>query len=226
LAGGEVDDAAAAAGAVALGRHAQHLVGLGVAAAVGVIAGGVDGGGDRAAGAQRAAQALGPPRCGVGARRQAGDALEQAVQVMAAEAGALGQFVQAGRLFEGVEPAAQLGDQRRLAFGQRRQVGVAALAGAEAGAFGLGAAGVEGDVVRPRRARGAGRPAIDAGAAHRVEERAVGSRVAGQHGGPARIVASGCCPLLFVVVHMLALICIRCLQCRPRAPAKRSVACF
>src|SRR5256885_16539870 len=75
--------------------------------------------------------------------------------------------------------------RRRAAHGESRLVRPAALARPEPGAFRLLAARVEADILAPREPRGARGTAIDAGAAHRVAEHAVRSRVSALHGRPA-----------------------------------------
>ena len=57
------------------------------------------------------------------------------------------------RLLGAFDEAAQLGDHRRLLLGERRLVGLAALAGAEAAALGVGRGRVERHVLGPRGAR-------------------------------------------------------------------------
>src|SRR5512133_2225168 len=64
---------------------------------------------------------------------------------------------------------------------------MAALAGTEAGRFGRVRRGMEGDVLAQRRARRAGRQAVDPGRLDREPEAAVIGPVAPLDGGPARI---------------------------------------
>jgi hypothetical protein len=95
------------------------------------------------------------------------------------------QGVQIGQLVGGLDQAAGRGHPGRLALGQRRLGGPAALAGPEARALGVGARGVKGHVLAPGLAGGAGRPAVHPGGAHGVIEPAVGSGIAHQYRRPA-----------------------------------------
>jgi len=133
------------------------------------------------------AQTAGPVGRGVVAGREAGDGLEDAVQVMAAQAGPRGQFGQAGRRLGAFDEAAQFGDAGGVLFGEGRLVWPAAPARAKAGGKGVGGAGVKGHVFRARVAGAAGRAAEHAGAAHRVDEVPVGGRGAGEDLRPARV---------------------------------------
>src|SRR5574343_491705 len=92
------------------------------------------------------------------------------MQVVLAEPGVIGQRLQAGRRFRLVDQATELGDQRRLALGERSPVGLATLAWPKTGPLGFGSRGMEGHMLRPRRACAAGRPAIDARRRYRVEK--------------------------------------------------------
>ena len=70
---------------------------------------------------------------------------------------------------------------------ERRLGRLAALAGPEAGPLRVGGRQMEPHVLGLRQARRAGRPAVDAGGPHRVEERAVGIAIARDDGRPAGI---------------------------------------
>src|SRR5205085_11421950 len=88
---------------------------------------------------------------------------------------------------QGTGPA----DRRDMPLGHRAFPRPAALARPESGRLGRIGGRVERDVFAARLARGAARPAIDAGSAHRIEKASVLRRVMRDHGGPA----------LFVVQH-------------------------
>ena len=78
-----------------------------------------------------------------------------------------------GLLFRALDDAARPGNRFRVLRLQRGALGLAALTGPEAGRLGISRAGMEGDVARVGEARGARRPAIDAGCLHGVVETSV-----------------------------------------------------
>ena len=115
LADGKTDLGSRAAGAVSARCHPQKLRGLGVEAAIRVIAGRVDCLGDAGAVRQFAAQALRPLGADVGVRRQAGDGICDLRKVITAvlggaepEIAVLGrspagpEFVERGEMIGGV----------------------------------------------------------------------------------------------------------------------------
>ena len=112
---------------------------------------------------------------------------EDAMEVIEAEAGLRSQGLQRWRRVGRLDAAAGGGDDGRMPRTGFGGIVLGALAGAVAGRLGLGGRGEELDVLRPRQPRGAARAAVDAGGAHRIDELAVGSRVARQYLGPARI---------------------------------------
>ncbi len=94
---GEADGFTGAAGAKALGSHAEGLGGFFVEAAVGVEAGFVDGLGDGGALGQSPAHCGVAMSGGVGLGREAGVLLEEAVEMEPAQTGGPGQGVEGGR---------------------------------------------------------------------------------------------------------------------------------
>ena len=123
--------------------------------------------------------------------------------MMAAQGARCGQAAQVGRRLGGVDQAARVRHNGRMALGQRRLFRLAPQAGAKAGLLGINAAVVKAHVGaqgRPRAARG---PAIHAGAAHRVIKQAVGLRVALLHRVPALGVGAVTAAMLHCCVHAL-----------------------
>ena len=115
----------------------------GIEAAVGVEARIIDRLGHGPALAETVANAAAAMGRGIGLGRDAGRRLEQAVEVIGAQADRLGQRIE-GRLFlRGFDQAAGRGHLLRLKLLQRRLVGLAALARAEARALGGRGAGKE-----------------------------------------------------------------------------------
>src|SRR5439155_132801 len=94
-------------------------------------------------------------------------------------------------LVAALDQPAQLGDLTRLALGERRLVGLAALARPEPGALGGGRRVMECDILGPGRARGARRTAVHPGGLHRVDERAVGPRVGAEPADRHGLAAAG-----------------------------------
>ena len=82
-----------------------------------------------------------------------------------------------GSAVAGADQGAGPADRRDMPLGQRALARPAALARPEAGRLGGVGGLVERDVLPPRLARGAARPAIHPGGAHRIEEAAVLRRV-------------------------------------------------
>jgi hypothetical protein len=117
--------------------------------------------------------------------------------MIGAEARRLREIGQVRGLIRCLDGSARLGDLGRIALGQRRLVGLAPLARAEARPLGLGAARVEAHVLRVGQPRRAGRPAIDARGRHRIEEPVVGRVLARHDGGPARVAIGGGSLLVF-----------------------------
>jgi hypothetical protein len=94
-------------------------------------------------------------------------------------------------------------------FAARRLIGLAALAGAKAGALGVGRASVEGDILRTRSFGRARRAAVHASGLHRVNELPVGARVAcddpaGQRG--SLMVAAACISLRLLMLLSLSIV--------------------
>jgi len=135
------------------------------------------------------AHAVGALRNGISLRRHAGDRFEHTVKVEAAHACRIRQRIEAWQLVRRLDEPAGFCDRGRLPLGQAWFIRPAAPARSKARAFGFGASLVKADILAPRQPRRAGRPAIDAGGAHRIEKRAVGSAVALPHRLPADVVA-------------------------------------
>ncbi|MNC39008.1 hypothetical protein D3C75_876420 [compost metagenome] len=188
LAEGEVDGCPGAAGAVLPRAHAQALVGAFVETAVGVVAGVIDGIGDRALAIfQVRAQAPGTESGGVGLGGEAGFGLEQAMQVERADGQLGAELIEAGRGVAGFDQPAGAGDQLAVAGGAGAGGGGATFTGAVAGGFGGGWGVVELDVGSLGEARFAAGVAVDAGGAHGVDEVAGGGGFAGFYGLPALV---------------------------------------
>ncbi|MNS83752.1 hypothetical protein D3C72_1175540 [compost metagenome] len=186
---GKADHGAAAAGAKRTRRHAQQTGRCRIQAAAGIEAGRIQGFRDVRFALQAGLEALAAPRRRIRFRRDARVRLEDAVEVKAAHAGGPGKAVQVRQLVAGVDQAADVGHDGRLALGQRRQIRLAAQAGTKAGRLRLFATGVESHVAAQGGTRGAGRPAIHARRAHRVIKDAVGIKRAPLQGIPAFIVS-------------------------------------
>ena len=183
----EADHGAAAAGAKGARRHAQQAWRGGIETAAGIETGRIQSIGDAATTRldQAGLDPFATARRRVGFRRDAGMRLEDAVKMKAAHAGRLRQGIEVGHGVAGLDQAAALRDDGRLALGQRRLAGLAAQAGAKTGRFRRGATGVEGDIGAQGRARRARRAAVHAGAAHRIIKLAIGLAVALAHRVPA-----------------------------------------
>jgi hypothetical protein len=128
---------------------------------------------------------------GVGLGREAGDGLEQAVEVVCAQARFLRQRIERGRCIRSLDAAARGGHQRGLLGTRGGLVGAGAAARAIACRFSVGGRVEELDVLRARQARRAARLAVHAGGLHRVDKLAVGGGIAREHAGPARVVFDG-----------------------------------
>ena len=111
----------------------------------------------------------------IGARGDSGGCLEQPVEVRGRQVNGGTEAGEVGGVFCLGEQTAGAGDGPGVIGGRSRgAIGTAFPAGAEAGGFGFGGSGMEGDVFRFRRARGAGRLAINAGGADRIDKFAIG----------------------------------------------------
>ena len=131
------------------------------------------------------------PRLGrIGFRRHARDGLEDAMEVVRAQARARRELGELGRLLGGFDPFARPLDRLNLRIGRAELVGPAALAGAVARLLGFSAGLEERDVLALGRPRGAARTAIDSGRAHGEQELAVERRIAALDRLPALFVAS------------------------------------
>ena len=184
------------------GRHPEHRVGLLVEPAAGVVARLVDGRGDGPAARQRLADTSGPVAGRVGFRCQAGDRLEDPVQVGGAHPGALRQLLKRRHLFGCFDEAAQFSHHPGLLDVACRLVGAATQAGPKPGLLGFGGCVVERHVRRFRGARCAARPAIDGRGPHGVEEPSVGLTVAPDDGSPSGVANDRRFSLLcFAAVH-------------------------
>src|SRR5215469_13292258 len=104
------------------------------------------------------------------ARGNAGDLFEYTVEVKAADARRVGQFGQARQGLAGPQQGAGLFDRGDVPGGGRVVRWAAALARPEARGFGGRRCLKEPRVGAQRPARGAARPAIDAGRSHTVEK--------------------------------------------------------
>ena len=123
LADGEPDGGAGSALAKSARFHAEGLRGAGVEAAVGIIAGVVDGAGDGFAAGQRGADFFGAMGGGVGLGAEAGEFGEEALKVEGAEADGAREFVECGRFFGGLDEAAGLGDDFGVVRGKGGHAG-------------------------------------------------------------------------------------------------------
>ncbi len=178
--------------------HAEQVVCALVEAGVGVETGTVDRLGDGAGGLELVPDARTPVGIGISFRRHAGHGFEHAVEMEGAHARRLGEVTEARKLLGGLDQPAGLCHRRCVARGHARhrpfcgplRLRLAALAGTEASALRRGGTRIEGDVVPARQARAAGRPAIDAGRAHRIVESAVGRAVAPAHCVPAGVIVA------------------------------------
>jgi hypothetical protein len=198
LGGGDADPAerrscervadALPSGAAAIGRrrHAEEAPRVLVHAARGAVAGAVDGGVHRLARAQRALQSV-AAACGVVlARRDAHRALEEALEVKAAQSRRGRECGERRRRVRGLDRADRRADPIHGVVARRHgALGVAAAARPEAGAGRGGGTVEEQHVLRLRAPRRAGRTTEDAGRLHGVDERAVGGGVASGYCTPA-----------------------------------------
>src|SRR6267142_6726226 len=126
-------------------------------------------------------------RC-VGFRGDAGDGLEHPMKMKAAQARGFGERFEIAHLLGRFDQAAGLRRDSGALLAEPGLVRPAALAGTEPGRFRFFAARMEADVFAPRKARRAGRPAIDAGRAHGIIKDPLRAPVASRHGGPAFLV--------------------------------------
>src|SRR5579875_3458874 len=181
----EADRLAAAATPPLPRGHAEPLRGLFIGARAGAETGGVDRSGDALPGGERVGEPVKTPRPRIFARRRAGELLEDAVKMIAAHARGGGKPVEARHRLAVAQQRAGPLDRGEMARGGRALRRAAALARPEAGGFGGGGFGEEAHMLAPRQARGAARPAINAGRCDGIEETAVGAAVAGKNGRPA-----------------------------------------
>ena len=161
-------------------RHAEDLRGIGVEAAIGIEASVIDCRGHRVARRKPGPHALVAMRDGVGLRRDADRLLEDAMEVIGAQAHDLGERIELRRLFRRLDQPAGLRDLRRMHLAERGLVGLAAFAGAEACPLCLVPRVEEAHIValgETRRTTGA---AINAGGFHRNVELAGEGSVAGR----------------------------------------------
>ena len=176
----------AAAGAERRRRHAEPLGGGRVEAPARIEAGAVDRLGDRGAPVEFALHPARAVRLGIGLGRDAGLRLEDAVEMEAAHAGGPrpappGSASRRPPRSPGrPSPPPPPGARRATA----RSAGSACRAGSPARSASA-AVGVKGDVLPPGGSCGAGRPAVNPGRAHRIEEGTIGGGIASLHGGPA-----------------------------------------
>jgi hypothetical protein len=119
---------------------------------------------------ERGFGAAGAQRAGIISRGDPGRALEQPVEVVGRIAGGGGKRVEARRRFGRRDQRRRSRQRRRLAA---ELVRLAAQARAQPGRGRLGASREEADILALRVARGAARPAIDAGRKHAGDEAAV-----------------------------------------------------
>lgn len=126
-----------AAGAIACRRHAEHAGRFLVETPARIEAGVVDRRRDAGAVFQALADPGGAVRCGIVLRRQPGDGLEDAVEITGAAAGGISQLSKRRFFLALFDPAAGIGDHRRIAGLERRTIRIAAPARAKAGRPGL-----------------------------------------------------------------------------------------
>ena len=136
-------------------------------------------------------------RRGVGLRRDTERLLEDAVEVIGAQAHGLGERVELRRLVSGLDQPAGLRDLPGVKLPERRLVGLAALAGAEACPLCLVARVEEEHIGAIGETRRTTRAAINAGGFHRNVELAFEGGVAGDESLPAGLVAGGSWQRLF-----------------------------
>src|SRR5258706_312203 len=124
------------------------------------------------------------------------------MKMKAAHAGGFGERFEIGHLLGRLDQAAGFRHDSGPLLGEPGLVRPAALAWAESGRFRFFAARMEADVFAPRKARRAGRPAIDAGGAHGIIKDPLRAPVASRHGGPAFLVVGiKRCSQLFPPFH-------------------------
>src|SRR5882672_421191 len=168
--------------------HAEHFRGSGVETPVGIEPGAVDRFGHGAASRQLLAHSPRAMSRRIGFRRDTGDGLEDAMKMKAAHAGGFGERLETGHLLGRLDQAAGFRHDSGALLGEPGLVRPAALAWAESGRFRFFAARMEADVFAPRKARRAGRTAIDARRAHGIIKNPLRATIASHHGGPAFLV--------------------------------------
>ena len=146
----------------------------------GLVAGGVQGAGDRFAALQVFAEPFGPGGVGVFAGCHAEGSAEQSVQVTGTQADRAGEIVERRRCVRGIDGPADGEDG--IGNGADGLPGPALAAGAVAVALGEDRGGEELDVGAVGTAGGADGTTIDAGCADGVEERSVGFGIAVEDG--------------------------------------------
>lgn len=171
--------------------HAQYLVRFFVKATGGIEAGFGNGVSDGSLLRELFTQATGTMCCCVFMRGQAGVLSEQAVKVVRAHAGLRGQHFKRRWSVSALDVAAGVGNGRGVTSRERGLIGLAASAGTKAGGLRLFPCRVKTHVAGMGVAGTAGRPAVDAGAGHRIKEQAIGCRVARQYLCPARVAFGG-----------------------------------
>ena len=171
-------------------RHAEPRGRVLVEAARRVEARVVDRLGDRLRRAQLVRRAARPRLRRIGFRGHARDRLEDAMEMIGAQARARRKPGELRRLLGLIDLGARPPDRLELRIGRAGLVGTAALAGAEARLLGFSDGLEEGDILALGRARGAAWAAIDSGGADGEEEFPVEGRIAALDRLPALLVAS------------------------------------
>ena len=128
-------------------------------------------------------------RRGVGLRRDPERLLEDAVEVIGAQAHGLGKIVELRRLVSGLDQPAGLRNLPGVKLTERLPVGLAAFAGPEARPLRLVPRVEEAHIGALGETRRTTRAAIDAGGFHRNVELAFEGGVAGDDSLPAGLVA-------------------------------------
>src|SRR6478672_268013 len=143
FADGEAHLPASTAGPKVRRSHAQHLRRIGIEAAIGVEACVVDRLGYRPAFAELRPHSLGAMGCSIGLRRHAERLLEDAMEMVRAQADQLGERIQLRLLVRVLDQAAGLRDLLGMQLVERWLGGPAALAGPEARPLGISASVVK-----------------------------------------------------------------------------------
>ncbi len=117
------------------------------------------------------------------------------MEMVTAQSGGPGQVVEFGQRIETLSHPTRLGHSLDVPLALRVAGGPAALAGPESGAFGVGTGLMKRDVLAKRQPRRTGRAAVHAGRRHRINELAVGDRVALLQGNPALLIGGVCVSL-------------------------------